>query len=238
MGGEIFTILKSYEACATVFLPTDYIGTGKMFWTEHLAHLLAGKKDRHADILQSESPYHTMIGNIEKMKGPVDSKVEQAAEALKSLPSEEIERIMGDLAERWQVAPCSRKTSFLSWGEVREMRRSGIVSFGSHTKSHRILTTVPEDGVRDELTQSRKKLIEERAVSHSFIPFAYPNGNHTDRITEMVEEAGYHLALTTRKGWNHIARMRGEFYTLKRIGIHQDMTSTNAMLACRIYGIF
>jgi len=233
-----YPTLKFHDVCATVFLPTDYIGTKRMFWTEHLAHLIAGKKRRTGDLRVEEIPHHTMIGTIEKMRGPIESKIEQAAEALKSFPSEEIERIMVDLAERRQVDPLSGATSFLSWEEIREMRLSGIVSFGSHTKSHRILTTVSEDGVRDELTRSRKKLIEEGAVSPSFIPFAYPNGNFTDRIAEMVEESGYHVALTTQKGWNQVARERGEFYKLKRIGIHQDMTSTNPMLACRIYGIY
>lgn len=93
--------------------------------------------------------------------------------------------------------------------------------------------TEPE--IRDELANSRKRLISEKAVDPVFIPFSYPNGNYTDRIAKMVRDAGYDLAVTTENGWNH---NRSDLFALKRISIHQDMTSTEAMLGCRILGIF
>jgi hypothetical protein len=75
-------------------------------------------------------------------------------------------------------------------------------------------------------------------VSRSFIPFAYPNGNHDDRVAKMVESAGYSCAVTTIKGWNSPANGKVDVYKLKRVGVHQDMTSTNPMFACRIHGIY
>jgi hypothetical protein len=41
--------------------------------------------------------------------------------------------------------------------------------------------------------------------------------------------------LLQKKGWNDA---RSDFFTLRRIGVHQDMTSTKAMFGCRIAGIF
>ena len=52
---------------------------------------------------------------------------------------------------------------------------------------------------------------------------------------QKVKEAGYDMAVTTNKGWNS---SNSDPFTLKRIGIHNDMTSTEAMFACRIAGIF
>jgi peptidoglycan/xylan/chitin deacetylase (PgdA/CDA1 family) len=162
--------------------------------------------------------------------------LEEAIKTLKSLPNEEIENILDEMKEKWEVDAGMQEASFLSWEETREMHKSGIIFFGSHAKSHRILTTISEDSVRDELIQSKNKLIEEGVVAPSFIPFVYPNGNYNDRIANLVEEAGYHLALTTESGWNRVMNQRTGSYRLKRVGIHQDMTSTNAMMACRIYG--
>jgi peptidoglycan/xylan/chitin deacetylase (PgdA/CDA1 family) len=139
---------------------------------------------------------------------------------------------------RWNVDYDIKRKSFLSWDEIHEMHKSGVIYFGSHTKSHHILTTIPDERIQDELAQSKDKLLFENVVTPEFIPFAYPNGNYNDRIAKMVEEAGYNLAVTTEKGWNSVSNNNGGLYKLKRIGIHQDMTSTNAMLACRIYGIY
>jgi hypothetical protein len=49
-----------------------------------------------------------------------------------------------------------------------------------------------------------------------------------------VQEVGYNIAVTTKNGWN--TNKTGRF-ELKRIGIHQDMTSNKAMFACRIAGL-
>ena len=87
----------------------------------------------------------------------------------------------------------------------------------------------------DELIKSRDNRIAEYIVDTLFIPFCYPYGNYNENIARMVKEAGYSLAVTTKKGWNDA---RSDFFTLRRIGIHQDMASTKAMFGCRIAGIF
>jgi len=82
--------------------------------------------------------------------------------------------------------------------------------------------------------RSRERLIAEQAVNSSFIPFCYPNGNYNQKIAKMVKDAGYSLAVTTKKGWNTAV---SDPFELKRVSIHQDMTATEAMLGCRITGI-
>jgi peptidoglycan/xylan/chitin deacetylase (PgdA/CDA1 family) len=233
-----FPILKSHGVEATVFLPTDFIGTAKRFWTDRLAVLLTGIESRRNDRGIAAGRPDPLIDGIEGLKGPAEARMEKAIELLKPLPSEEIDHVLEALAEKWGIDSEGTGGSFLSWEEIREMRRSGIVSFGSHTRSHRILTTVSEDVAREELIRSRERLLAEGAVSPSFIPFAYPNGNHDDRIADLVAEAGYDLAVTTESGWNDFGNPARERFKLKRIGIHQDMASTDSMLACRIYGIY
>ena len=88
--------------------------------------------------------------------------------------------------------------------------------------------------IHDELIESRKRLIAEQVADPSFIPFCYAKGNYNDKIVSMVQSAGYNLAVTTKKGWNQPGF---DPFTLCRIGIHQNMTSTGAMFGCRIVGI-
>ena len=63
----------------------------------------------------------------------------------------------------------------------------------------------------------------------------YPHGNYNNKIVRMARNAGYNLAVTTKKGWNH---GEDDPFSLKRIGIYQDITSTYTMFGCRIAGIF
>jgi peptidoglycan/xylan/chitin deacetylase (PgdA/CDA1 family) len=92
-----------------------------------------------------------------------------------------------------------------------------------------------QEEVEEELTRSKEELIVHKAVDPSFIAFSYPNGNYNEEICHMVKEAGYSLAVTTEKGWNYKGL---DPFILKRFPIHQDITSTEAMLGCRIAGLF
>lgn len=233
-----YPTLKEHEVCATVFLPTDYIGTEKVFWTDKLAHILHAKKENVWNNKIRARNHDSVIHRIERLQGPVEFRLEKAIEELKSLSLENIEETLELLSEKWVNLPVAAGRSFLSWNEVREMHESGVVSFGSHTKSHRILTTAKEDVIREELVQSKNALLSAGVVNPSFIPFAYPNGNYTERIAQIVQETGYSIAVTTQPGWNRIDGYKEGKYRINRIGIHQDISSTNSMLGCRIYGIY
>jgi peptidoglycan/xylan/chitin deacetylase (PgdA/CDA1 family) len=60
----------------------------------------------------------------------------------------------------------------LSWAAVRDMAATGLVTFGSHTHSHRLLDRLPPAEATDELDRSRE-LIED-AVGAPAQHFAYP----------------------------------------------------------------
>jgi peptidoglycan/xylan/chitin deacetylase (PgdA/CDA1 family) len=233
-----YPILQFFQTPATVFLPTDFIGSKECLWTDKLTFLIVENEKRNMKHNKKGKHINEQINIIDNMEGPADHKIEKSIFILKSLSSEQIESVIHALAEYWQIDPNSHERMFLSWEEVMEMRRSGIVTFGSHTKTHRILTTASEDQIREELILSKGKLLEKCVVSPEFIPFAYPNGDHNPDIAKMVEEAGYSLAVTTCKGWNRRSVQDRNNYQLNRIGLHQDITATNSMLACRIYGIY
>lgn len=231
-----YPLLRSHGMAATVFLPTGFIGTQNWLWTDRLARLLSiwnpGKEKRGA---------RTSVGSFFRKQGVPGAEdgmeLHGIIEAMKRLRQEEIERILRALSEEGGADPTSEERVFLTWEEVGEMYLSGLVRFGSHTESHRILTTLTEDEVVLELRCSKERLIIEGVVDPAFIPFAYPNGNYTDRIAAMVCAAGYRLAVTTEKGWNR-AKPVPDAYRLKRYGIHQDIASTDAMFCCRLAEIF
>ena len=230
-----FPLLKAYQVSATVFLPTDFIGTNNWFWTDRLAYLLSQK--RIITYLNQQNTYsnHPLITKLLNLKGSHSNRLEKAIELFKTYRHNEIEEALSELVLQCSVdlAPLGR--AFLTWNEVKEMSESGLISFGSHTAHHRILITLNDDEIYDELKTSKEKLIAEKVVVPSFIPLCYPNGNYTEKIATMVEESGYTLAVTTESGWNST---NSNPFQLRRIGIHQDMTSHTTMLACKIIGLF
>jgi peptidoglycan/xylan/chitin deacetylase (PgdA/CDA1 family) len=93
--------------------------------------------------------------------------------------------------------------SFLTWPQLRRLERRGV-EIGSHTVSHRSLTSLSTTQARAELVRSRRAL--ERRLGHRVPWLAYPFGAYNGRIEGLARRAGYLLAVTTQHGSRHSAR--------------------------------
>lgn len=227
-----FPLLVKYQQPATVFLPTEFIGTRKQFWIDCFAYLLSHRQAATLSKL-SDPDILTIVEYLDGLRGSYEFQLEVGIEYLKGYPLSTIEKVLGGLSEIWHVDIDGSDRFFLNWREIAEMKDSGLISFGSHTVSHQILTTLDNKAIKKELIDSRKELLKKNVLDSSCISFCYPNGNYTKEIADMVRASGYHLAVTTKSGWNHTD---ADKFTLKRVGIHEDMTSTTALFACRIAG--
>lgn len=225
-----YPLLEKYNFPATVFLPTNFIDSDIKFWTDDFAHLLVNRRATSFKQTVDDNKLD-IIDYLDKLSGSFDTQLEAGLAYLKKFSAAEIKEILLVLSDVWQVDPGNVERDFLNWREISEMRESGLVAFGSHTVNHQILTTVEEEVVRSELDDSRKTLLERNMFDDSCISFCYPNGNYTREIADLVGASGYDLAVTTQKGWNHVT---ADKFTLKRIGIHEDISSTDALFACRI----
>jgi len=61
--------------------------------------------------------------------------------------------------------------------------------------------------------------------------FCYPNGDFTDKVTEIVSQH-YQSAVTTHRGINRLSSLSP--YRLDRIGLHNDISNTPKKLLARI----
>lgn len=228
-----YPLLKKYNFPATIFLPTKFIDSRTKFWTDTFAYLIANRQITFFNQL-SEPENLEIIEYLNKLSGSIGHQLEAGIEYLKKYPLSKIEEILAELSHMWQVDTDKSGRDFLNWSEIIEMKNSGLVSFGSHTVNHHILTTVDDETIKSELVDSREELLEKNVLDGSCLSFCYPNGSYTKDIAAMVRSSGYHLAVTTKNGWN---QADADKFTLKRIGIHEDMTSTDALFACRIAGL-
>jgi peptidoglycan/xylan/chitin deacetylase (PgdA/CDA1 family) len=237
---QALPLLRRYHCPATLFVATDFIGSGQTPWFYRLGgllHALAVVPNSHHGVAltpKSQVPAVLLqwLGTSTTVRR---QQVDIVIEALKELPVADAERIIAQLQHLLQQthqAIQDNQGVMLDWQQVREMQTHGI-EIGSHSLSHAILTQVTQTASEREVVESKSRL--ETKLCQEVKGFCYPNGNYNDGIESSVKAAGYTYACTTRSG---CVTPHENPYRLKRISVHQDITFSTALFACHIAGIF
>jgi peptidoglycan/xylan/chitin deacetylase (PgdA/CDA1 family) len=231
-----FPILKTYQVPATIFLPTNYIGSNEWFWTEKIAFLLTCLGQPRVTSMQ-RNRVGAMIAELPGLvrselvgqEGISLTTMGKVIRQCKLLSPSEIESLLNRLSEILEVSnPHERVT--VNWSEVTEMAKNGI-SFGSHSCSHHLLTRLNEETVRQELQESNRLL---RTLPVGYLPvFCYPNGDNNYAIQDLVKQSQYVAAVGTRSGAE--GRRPENMYELNRIGMHNDVSETVPLLSFHLF---
>ena len=232
-----YPVLKQLRMPATIFLPTDYVGRNEWFWPDQLAVLCKVVADRR----QRQEPLAAVEGVLSGFLSEDASRLVEASvsqeqlgdeiiERCKHLPIERIRELVQALAAELRVTlPLDRV--IVNWDEVREMSRGGV-SFGSHSCTHRIMTTITLDEVSEELVRSRQVLFDQGV---NCVPvYCYPNGNSDASIEELVKAHGYEAAVSVRMGFE--GSCPENRYAIRRVGIHNDISDTIPLFSFRLFG--
>ena len=230
-----FPILKEMNVSATIFLVADMIGTDKVFWPERLARLVT--------TIASDYPQHWSHPELTWLQdNPANyqfSKTPPTAEELsvliasaKAFSDQETHQRLDKIEKTLQIHPINCPPSLLSWQQVNEMINAGVIEAGSHTCHHiRLNENTATDILRSEIIDS--KAIIEKHTGHKVKTFCFPNGDHSSEALALVKQ-NYNSAVTTRSGWNTAT---SDCHLLKRIGIHQDISSDRTAFLARISGL-
>jgi peptidoglycan/xylan/chitin deacetylase (PgdA/CDA1 family) len=114
----------------------------------------------------------------------------------------------------WMAQRGLPKRALLSGEQLSLLAQEGL-TIGSHTCTHPRLTELPLQQAKQEIFQSKQEL--EIILGHKVTCFAYPYGLFNDQIRELVMEAGYLCACSTRAGFN---RQGEDPFLLRRIDIY------------------
>lgn len=200
-----YPLLRAYGAPATIFLPTDLIGTHGWLWPDRLGFLLQAVNGRRA----AEA---------------VDTLVEQA----KTLSDEARNQLLEGLARASGLQALGDRR-FLNWAEVRDMSSHGI-AFGSHTCTHAALDRLDRAQLQRELRHSADVL---RREGVNFVPvLSYPYGDHSAAVVAEARAAGYRAAVTTHAGLE--SRRPANLFRLQRVGVHDDVSRSIPLLVFHI----
>lgn len=237
-----FPLLKKYGIPATVFLATDYIGTSKWFWPDRLAFLI-GHACVNRTVNAAQKAVTTVIEEIpeigaeatNRLLARCNSKSQLDADTLiewcKDLNPELIARFVERLGRALRV-DLPQKRVLLNWDEVREMASHGV-TFGSHSCTHRIMTRVAPLEAERELTGSWQAILQQGIKP---VPvFCYPNGNCNQELKELTRKSGYLAALGCKTGL--VGDRPDDPFDLKRVGLHQDISSSVSHFALALSGL-
>jgi peptidoglycan/xylan/chitin deacetylase (PgdA/CDA1 family) len=81
----------------------------------------------------------------------------------------------------------------MSWAVLKQMLRDGFI-VGSHTRTHPSLPMEPFESAEDELAESKRVL--ERNLGTTIDHFAYPGGQFTPGVVDVLDQCGYRYAYT------------------------------------------
>jgi len=119
-----------------------------------------------------------------------------------------------------------KRQPLLGWTEAREMSRAGII-FGSHTRTHSDLRTLPPRQIEEELVTSKRTI--EDALGRSVNIFAYPYGAYDERVRKFSQSL-FSLGCSTRldfvrPGSDPLILERLDMYYLRRPKIFRHLFS-------------
>lgn len=88
--------------------------------------------------------------------------------------------------------------NYLTWGQITEMKNSGIFTFGAHTVHHYALPYLSAEAVKQEVTQSKNDL--QAHLGYVINWLAYPYGSVNPSVASITQQAGYVGAFGTNFG--------------------------------------
>jgi len=123
----------------------------------------------------------------------------------------------------------------MDWDEVTAISKHPLITIGSHTEQHYVLTLLEEEQLKQEIHNARKIL--ESRLDKKVRCFSYPFGGSyhvNQREIDEAVRAGYLCACTTSYG--HIRGTdKSELFRIPRIGI--DYFDTLEQISWKLSGL-
>jgi len=218
-----YPILKKYNIPATIFITTSMVDKDNqyegMIWPDYVQSLFLETNKTKIEISQLK----TGILPLNTVQDKIAAK-NNICSLLKRIPSDQKYKLINWLKEQLDVASFSQKSNLflgLSWDEIEQMDREGLISFGAHTINHEILSQIPTDRIHHEIMGSKE--IIEKHLDKKITLFAYPNGQPED----FNEEAKRIVVKNFQAVPSSIEGLSGhddDLYLLRRLPIGNDTT--------------
>jgi peptidoglycan/xylan/chitin deacetylase (PgdA/CDA1 family) len=219
-----YPILSQHGVPFTVYVPTAFPdGLGEAWWLaleaviarETRVSLVMDRKERHFDIASTPEKYQL----YDFLSG-----------WMRTLAPSDLSAAIKDLCSRYSVdlAALSREAS-LDWDDLAKLAADPLVTIGSGTVNHPVLSNMKDAAALREMTMGRA--VAHTAFHRDIRHFAYPFGDRASwrrQHIAMAEEAGFTSAVSAISGVVE-TEGRTNLYALPRISWDGRQRSLRAM---------
>lgn len=224
-------ILRQVGIPATFFVATSFVEHRKLFWWERISVLLSSARLRRLGRVKVVAPASGSAPARELTFDPAQpDALDVVTRLIKDTPGLDLEALLQAISEAlkepWSAAR-DRELSdrlIMTWEQVRALAAAGM-DVESHTRSHRVLQTVPAEELAAELAGSRSDL--ERQLGRPVRTIAYPVGRPLGTnylLREAVRQAGYRLGFTNATGVNTLRGRRVDPLAVGRLAMGRDFS--------------
>lgn len=207
----VFPILKQYKIPAVIFLTAECIEKKIIPFHDKLFFTLIKGKHKRIQLDFNDFNYSAVLSS----KNDICNAYSTISRFLKSVDYDNRTEILNQIMNDLSVSDIDIASSdqMLTWGHLKELVGSGLVSVGSHTMTHPILSKVNTERLCYEIIES-KKLIENR-LNCSVSTISYPNGRLIDINQQVIDlvKSNYTIGFSVIGSKNGDAR-----FTIGRLG--------------------
>lgn len=232
--------LMRVGAAATVFVVTEQVD--RPCWQIHdrMYHLIARAYDtwqepwRGVSSLLADAEIPSAV--IERLQAACMNPYALTSMLLPALSQAQAARVMDRLDAAVGLERGAAPRS-MTWAMIRDLQRAGF-TIGSHTRTHAWLANESPQKSFEEIAGSKRDL-EER-LGQTIRHFAYPGGQFTPPVVDLVARAGYRFAYTACDHWDP----RHPTLTIDRLmlwegsSIAADGQFSSSILSCQAHRLW
>lgn len=217
---QALPILSKHGCKAIFFVATSFVGERRLYWWDRVAYQVKQCQRQFIE-LNYPSPFRVELTD----RGAAIFKLLRFIKLRRSL---DMRRLLDELTLATGV-PWTREHErafadqlLMNWDHVRALKQAGM-DVESHTRTHRVLQTLPEAELRAELEGSRRDLQEQLGTAPRAL--AYPIGKplqQTSPIRAALRQAGYQIGLTNGTGPTPTWRRRDP-YDIRRQTVGRNL---------------
>jgi peptidoglycan/xylan/chitin deacetylase (PgdA/CDA1 family) len=193
-------VARRYGLPVTIFICPALMGVEQPFWHERVTSLLRLAAARKTECQSVTALLVATLGEgiVSPRAWLEESGRASIIELLKTKSPEIHEHLISELRKvTGALDPSSRRgDSILTWAQAENMAASGLVTFGSHTQTHKLLARLSTTAVVSELNESKHEI--EKRLEKPCLTLAYPNGSFSDPVCAAAKAVGYAMAFTTK----------------------------------------
>jgi peptidoglycan/xylan/chitin deacetylase (PgdA/CDA1 family) len=216
-------ILRRYGGRAVFFIATAYTEERCAFWWDRISYTL--KRTERQQITLTR-PREILLD----LSGDRDRAIRRVLDLVKTEYALDLDELLDELSYQAGV-PWDREEerrmvdqTLMTWDHLRELKGLGM-DVESHSRTHRVLQTLPDEALARELRGSKRELEAKlgAAVHTIAYPVGYPIGGEA-RIRRALDDAGYRLGFTNATGVTPTRGRPLDRFDVRRLAMDLDIS--------------